>query len=386
MAISTQSFSVVVSNIASAIQGAANSLIDFTVGSVLRAIAEAVAAITMWLQGIALQILALARFATSSGADADSWGAQFQFFRLPARASTGPVTLARNTTTAQATIKVCTVNADGSVNADGFIVQTQDGSEQFGVVADTNQSAFSATLNAYVIAASVGSCSATVIALTPGASSNVAAGTINTLGSSIPGVDSVTNASAFTDGADAESDPAYKGRFPAYIASLTAGTLAAIQNAIQSIEQNLTDSITENQNFDGSGRPGFFYAVIDDGSGAPSSTLLNTVGNAVEVVRPLCSSFAIFPPSVLTANISMALATAPGYTHSAVVTQVIAAITEYVNTLIVGADLPYSRLSQLAYDASPGVQNVTGITLNGGVSDLITTAQQVIKCGAISVT
>jgi hypothetical protein len=87
----------------------------------------------------------------------------------------------------------------------------------------------------------------------------------------------------------------------------------------------------------------------------------------------------------------MTVATAAGYTHSAVVSTVQAALQSFISTLprdpvSQTVTLPYSRLSQVAYDASPGVTNVTGITLNSGTSDLVGTSQQVIRAGTLTVT
>src|ERR1700722_20389393 len=88
----TFTFSDLVSNIATAIQGSASALLDFTVGSVLRAIAEAVSGVVLWLQAIILQLLTLTRAATSIGSDLDSWMADYSFTRLAAVASSGQVT------------------------------------------------------------------------------------------------------------------------------------------------------------------------------------------------------------------------------------------------------------------------------------------------------
>ncbi len=201
MPVQTQSFNTIVANAVAAVQGAAAQLIDFTIGSVLRAVVEAVSAIALWLQGIALQVAALTRFATSNGIDADSWAADFRFHRLARQQpSSGQVTLGRYTPTFQALIPV------------GTTVQTSDGTEIFAVIADITQTAYNAGLNAYVIPATTTTCTATVQATTPGTASNVAAGLINTLSPPIANVDYVTNASAFTNGAAAETDAAFRAR------------------------------------------------------------------------------------------------------------------------------------------------------------------------------
>jgi hypothetical protein len=82
----------------------------------------------------------------------------------------------------------------------------------------------------------------------------------------------------------------------------------------------------------------------------------------------------------------MAIATAAGYTHSTVAALVQTALQNYINTLPLGSSLAYSRLAQVAYDASPGVTNVTGVTLNGGTSDVTADAKTVVKAATITVT
>jgi uncharacterized phage protein gp47/JayE len=369
--INTQTFAVLVQNAVTAVQGAARQLLDFTVGSVLRAIMEATAAMALWLQGIALQIAALARFSTSNGADADSWAADFGFTRLPAKAATGSVTFSRFTPTNQALVLV------------GTFIQTADGSQKYEVIPDEGQAAYDATQSAYVLPANVASVAATVESVTQSSAGNVAAGFINTLGSAIVGVDAVTNPLAFENGADSETDTDLRARFVLYIAGLSKATLAAIGSAIENIQQNVVFSITENENFDGTANRGYFYIVVDDGSGNPSADFLSTVSNAVEAVRPIGSTFGVFGPTLLTASVSMTLSVDVGYNRSDLVTLVNDALLAYISSLSIAQTLPYSRLAQIAYDVSPGIINVTDILLNGSTIDLVASSKQVIRAGSI---
>ena len=373
MAINTQTFGTIVDNAVTAIQATARQLIDFSIGSILRAVMEATAAMALWLQGMALQIAALSRFSTSNGSDADSWAADFNFQRLQAKAATGPVTFSRFTPTNPALILV------------GSAVQTADGTQKYLVIADTSQAAYSPSQSAYVIPAGVGSVSATVQAVAISSAGNVAAGFVNTLGQSITGVDAVTNPLAFQNGRDAESDEAFRARFWVYIAGLSKATRAAIESAIQNIQQDVTDAIVENQNYDGTANIGYFYAVVDDGSGNPPASFLTNVGNAVDAVRPIGSSFGIFAPTVLTANVAMTLTIDTGYDRPTLTGLAQTAVTEFISALANGQTLPFSRLSQIAYDVSPGITNVTAITLNGLQSDLVATAKQVIRAGSVTV-
>ena len=380
----TQSFSTTVGNFASAVQGAASSLLNFTVGSVLRAIADATAGVAMWLQGLIVSLLAVTRLSTSSGADVDSWLADFGFYRLAANAATGLVTFSRLTNTTQAVIPV------------GTVVQTGDGTQQFAINADPTNNAYSATVvsgGGFVIPSGTSSVSVTARSITPGASGfpdsagNVAASTITALSSAIPYVDSVTNAATFTNGANPESDSAVKARFVLWLNSLAEGTAAAILSAVQSVQQGVSCSISENALYGGATQNGAFTIVIDDGTGYPSITLQNSVSNAINAVRPLCSSFTVHPPIVVNAAVVMAITTNPGYTHSSVASIVNTAITAYINTLAIGKALSYTKLAQVAYDASAGVLSVTsGYTINGGMADVSATSQQVVKVSTCAVT
>jgi hypothetical protein len=82
MQLSMQNFSTLIEGMAASVQGAAKSLLDLTVGSVLRAILEANASVALWIQWLIVQVLAATRLATSSGTDCDSFCADFGFSRL----------------------------------------------------------------------------------------------------------------------------------------------------------------------------------------------------------------------------------------------------------------------------------------------------------------
>lgn len=365
------SFSSVVQSAAARAQASASVTLDFTVGSVLRAIVEAVAGVVMWLQYLVLQVLAMTRAATSTGADLDSWYADFGFTRLPAVAAHGNVTFTRFAT-----------GGIGLVNA-GVQVLTADGTQTFTVVADTTNPAWSPALNGYYMAAGTGSVTVAVQAVTPGAAGNALANTVTLIGSGGATADQVTNASAFAGGIDAETDAAFRARFALYIAGLRMGTLAAIKAAVAGVQQGLTVNIVEN--YDGSNvwTPGLLTITVDDGSGSPSVALLAKVSAAIDAVRAASVRFTVSGPSVVTANVAMTLTTAAGYVHATVAAQVQAAVTAAINALPVGQSLPYTQLAALAY--VPGVSNVTGLTLNSGTSDLAATASQVIRAGTVTV-
>jgi uncharacterized phage protein gp47/JayE len=372
--LNTQTFDQIVETEAAAIQASSGgSLIDFSVGSILRAFAESVAMVALWLQGLILQLLTTTRAATSTASDLDSWVADFGVTRLSATAATGTVQFSRFTATQGASIPL------------GVIVQTIDGAQQFYVAVDNSQAAYHAGDEAYVIPAGVTFISATVRAVTRGLAGNVAAGAISSLGQSISGVDSVINLSGFSNGAPAESDAALRMRFVNYLNSLAKATKSAVGNAIGSLQEGLSYTLTEDYTYAGAYQPGSFYVVVDDGSGSPPSPLLALVRSAVDAVRSCGVQFGVFAPVPITANVTATVVAANGYARASVAAAVNAAIVTYVAALPVGASLSWSRLYQIIYTATSGVAAVSGLTVNGGTSDLIATPQQAVIPGVIVV-
>jgi uncharacterized phage protein gp47/JayE len=373
MQLSLRTFSVLVQNMAAAVETSATQLLDLTVGSTLRAIIEANASIALWMQWLILQVLQTTRAATSSGTDLDSWMADFSLARLPAVAATGIVTFSRFTPAAASLIPA------------GALVRTADGTQVFQVSADSQNVAWVTESNGYIIAAGVATLDVPVVTLTPGTAGNVLAGTISLLASAIPGIDSVSNASALQNGMDAESDEAFRARFQNFIASRSRATPMAVGYAISNIQQGLNHTIQEN--LDPAGQPcmGSFVVTVDDGSGSPSTALLSTVQTAIDAVRPVGSIVTVQPPTMIMANITLSVSVADETGKAQVVALVGNAINSYINSLPIGTSLPLTRIAQIAYSASPAVINVGQLLANGSTDDVAPTVSGVVKAGIIAV-
>lgn len=363
MALALQNFTDLVRNSASAVQGACSQLLDLTIGSVLRAILEANASIALWLQWLIVQVLSITRLATSTGLDADSFVNDFAMFRLPAVAATGSVTFSRLTAGVTTLVPV------------GAQVKSQDGTQIFAVTADITNAAWDAAQNGYDLVAAVSSVTVPVSALTAGTGGNMQPNTVTLLASAIPGVDAVTNAVAFVNGIDQESDTALKARFVLYIAGLSKATLAAIGYAIETVRQGLNYAIIENSPANGD-----FVVVIDDGSGTPSTELQNAVFAAVDLVRPVGTSFTVTAPAITNVVISFTITVATGVIKANLLGPVDTAVTEFVDGLTIGSDLSYTKVAQIIYDAAPGqITNVTALLLNSGTSDILVPANGAVK-------
>jgi uncharacterized phage protein gp47/JayE len=373
MRLSLQTFSSLVQNMAASVQSSATQLLDLTVGSALRAILEANASTGLWMQLLIVQVLQSTRASTSAGADLDSWTADFSFSRLPATPASGTVTFSRYTPTASASVPV------------GALVRTSDGTQIFATVADPAALSFIASSASYLLPAGVASIDVPVQAQTAGTQGDVLAGAITLLATAIQGVDTVVNAAPLTNGLDAETDAAVRTRFQSFIDTRSRATPAAVGFAVASVEQGLSYTLQENVDPSGAARPGMFVVTVDDGSGHPSQTLLSSVQAAVEAVRPVGSTFAVQPPTVVEANVSLTLSTGAGAASPELGGSVAAALTAYIDGLPLGAPLAASRLAYVAYAASSAVTNVFAVLINGSAGDVAGAPATVIKAGTVAV-
>jgi uncharacterized phage protein gp47/JayE len=376
-----QNFTSLVSNASAAVQGACATLIDLTVGSVLRAILEANASAALWMQWLVLLVLQASRLNTSTGTDVDSFVNQFLMFRLPATFATGLVTLAPLTPGPSATVLV------------GDTVRTGDGTQTFSITADPTNPAYSASLGApvapstvppggYLLSPGAASLTVPVEAQTAGTPGNVLAGAISLLGTAIAGIDTVTNAVAFTNGVDAESDSAVQARFPVYINSLSRATQSAIEAAIAAVQQGLTSSIAANVDAQGNSLPGNFIVTIDDGSGFPSANLKGNVFAAVDSVRALCESFSVQSPVVLDASVTFTI-TALASIKPALIGPAEQAVTAYIDSLPIGSPLAITQIARVVYNTSASITNVSAVLVNGSGADITVGPSGVIKATSV---
>lgn len=372
-ALNTKNFSTLVQDQAAAIQGRARELIDFSIGSTLRALVESNGGVGLWLESLALKILAATRATTSFGADLDSFVEDWGVERLGAQSAVGAVTFSRFSAAAQAVIPV------------GATVQTVDGTQGFLVIADPSNTSYNAGLFGYVVPANVTSLSVPVRAVTPGALGNVQPNTIAAITSSIPYIDTVTNAAAMTGGGDAEDDAALRVRFKRFIAQLAKATPAAVVYAAQLQQMGLQVTITENYDTYGHWSPGYFYLGIDDGEGTPSDFLVTQVYKAVDIVRAAGVRFSVFKSTVAPVDVSLNVEVLPGFDANVVKGQVGLAIANYIKAIGLGNGLAYTKLAQIAYEASPGLKNATTIRLNGDVLDIAGAPLVTLKPATITV-
>lgn len=367
MTISFQGKTTFVRQFIAAVIAAANAAVDSSVGSITLALGQAVTGVALWLQAQIAAVLLLTRAATSSGTDLDSWMADWYFVRLAAISASGQATFARATPTLQAVVPL------------GQLIQTGAGGQQYIVTQDTTNAAWSAGLNGYVLPPSTASVSVPISALVTGAAGNVLANTITSFVSPIAGIDTVTNASALTNGYDAEGDAAFRARFNLYIQGLREGTVLAIKSAIANVQQDIVSVVLENVDTSLATLRGMLTIVVDDGTGTPPGSLLTAVSSAVNLVRAAGIQFGVIAPVVTSVTITMTVVSANSALHGADTLAAQNAVLAYVNSLPIGTSLIWARLYQVAFDASANITNVTNILINAATADITVTAKGLVK-------
>lgn len=368
MTITIRTTAQIVRGYAAAVQGAASAAVSFVLGSLELARANAVAGVTMWLQSKIMQVLALTRGSTSTGADLDSWMADFNIVtREAAVAAAGTATLTRYSSGQQATV------------TPGAVLKTADGTQSFTVIADATKTAWNNTLGAYVATAGTASIDVTVQAVTAGAGGNINANTLTQIASGIA-FDTVTNAAPYTTGVDQEKDAALLARFQLTLQGLQKGIKVAAYAAIDALQQGIQREIVENQTLGGQTQYGYFYVIISP----YTSTLQQEVYGAVDAVRPLTSTFGVFAATQVVANIAVTVTAAAGYTHAQVAAAVTTALQNFVAAIPLGGGLSWSELYSVVWGV-PGVASASGLTLNSGTADIPPVAVDQVIIGTVTV-
>lgn len=359
---------------ASAMQALLGYPLDFSVGSFERALIETNAGIGISLESQISYLVAICRAQTSNGSDLDSWCEQFNFPRISAQPSFGYESFSRYTPTFQSNILV------------GTQVYCISNQITYSVYADANDPNFSQALNCYILPEGVSSITVPIKSLTPGKVSNALPNQITTLSSVVPYVDFVTNPAVLDNGQDAESDDSYRSRFILYINGLSKGTYQALLESLSSVPGIERKLLIENKNLDNTTRYGFFYALIDDGTGNASPTLINQAYTALDLTRGFTIQQAVFEPIQYPISISMFVTTDGTNDNSTVEQNIIYSLQNYINSQNFNAFFAYSEIPKFGYDADESVTNVPFWSLNGLNSDIQLSGQYIPVVGILSIT
>jgi uncharacterized phage protein gp47/JayE len=310
--------------------GEGGKLTDFNVGSALRTILEAVAAITeeVWYQ---LQFFVYRFFlSTSQGEWIDRRLNDFGMPRIEGSAAYGLITAGRDSPSPLSIL----------ISA-GTIFQDESGELQYITQKDAILNIGDSTVDIEAQAADVGS------------DYNLPAGTVlKQSGIAISGLE-WGKIKLMGGGADIESDEDYVNRVPDYFDSLSRGTGPAIAYAASTVKG--VKSVTLKENYPSKG---WFTIYIDDGSGVANETLLQSVRAVLEDYRAFTVHYIVDTAKLrdFTAQVQVICYT-DVINADELKLDVRSAIVKYVNALKMAQPLYLSDLIYLAR-AIDGVENV----------------------------
>ena len=212
---------------------------------------------------------------------------------------------------------------------------------------------FVTTVAGQISIGNTSSASLAVASEVAGANSNVDANTITVLVSSPAGVETVDNAAATTGGIDEESDDAYDERFRLYLQGLTKTTGAGLRAGVLSVS-----GVQNVHVFEDTVQPGFVTIYVADPSGIASIALLEDVedlleGDGTEAnpgYRPAGIVYYYISATKIDASVTATVYYDAGADEDALEIAVGSAISDYINSLEIGADIVVSKLVDIAHN------------------------------------
>lgn len=349
---------------------ATKKVTDFNIGSVVRTMLEAVAAeldeLYQQLFNGVTQAIPVATYNT------------FNFPALSAGAASGQIGV---NITAQTT---------GTLIAVGTVFTSLGAGTSYASANDV-------TIPAGQTAASVLS-----VAQKVGVIGNIPSGLNFTPNPAITGFVSASNAAAFTDGQDAETEAQHQQRFNEYILSLArctpaalsygAGTSQVITNGVVT-EQVKYSNPVEAWKISDANPYGLVFVYVHNGTGSTSSQLVSqcssilygyvdTNGNKVPGYKAAGVNLTVFAATDTPLDVSGTFVLAPGFDSDDVQAAIEAAISTYIYSIPIEGVFQYTKYIYLAR-AVPGVANFSPTS---PLSDQVSTYSQKFLPGDINIT
>lgn len=241
-----------------------------------------------------------------------------------------------------------------------------------------------------------GTISVPVVAADEGASGNVSAGAIIEIVSPSPGVSAVTNAAATTGGVDVENDEDLRGRILLEFEGAGGGRISDYKRWALSVPG--VGRVFVNPVWNG---PGTVQVVVMTSTGDPvAGSVVSAVQDYIDPATgsaegqaPPGVTVTVQTPTAVAVNIVASVTFKSGaYTLGGTggtieqQSQIVAALSDYIDNLDVGEDVIYNHVLA-AFFRAEGVLNVSGLTVNGGTADVgITpgTPTQIASLGTVT--
>ena len=352
------SFNELIRDMSMAVTSSASTLIDVSVGSVLRAIIEANAALALWIQWLTMLMLQTTRAATSVGPDLDTWMADFGLDRKSANEARGNVTVARFNATSRSFIYP------------GALFKTGDGRRSYVVVRNASHAAWQEENSAYLMVSGLFSIDIPVIASRPGSDGNVVSNSVSIIASPMAGIDTVINLNPFVGGRDSETDENFRVRFGGFFSSRSRATSGAIEFAISQTKEDIRYKITENSDAVGNFKAGSVLVIVDDRTGQIRSDFFDAIASEVTKVRAAGISVILQPPAVENLAITVCLNISSPQPDNVLTNLISDNIQEYLHSLRIGGVVSITHIACSIYRTNSNILNVSRLKINGHGDDI----------------
>ncbi len=177
-------------------------------------------------------------------------------------------------------------------------------------------------------------------AMSAGSSGNVARESINTLVTSVMGVESVTNPDAFSGGADRETDEELRKRVLSSYISISNGTNKEYYRRLAlSVDGVKSAGVTPRRR--GVGTVDVF--ICSEGP-TVTTALINSVQEVMDRERELNVDVLVSAAVLVRASFGIRISVRDGYSHSETAERVKASVREYIDSLGVGENVLESRI------------------------------------------
>lgn len=223
---------------------------------------------------------------------------------------------------------------------------------------------------------------------------NVGLYAIDQLVDSIPGVESVTNEAAFTDGSDQESDDEYRTRLVRAVLS-PAGQGNKADYINWALAYDGVENVMVLSQWDG---PNTVKVVlVGEGNSPVSAAIVDEVQAALDpdedgaggALAPIGAIVTVQSVAQLSVALSATITHEVGYTldgtdgTAATRASIISAVTAYLRTLAPGSSVVWAEVLASIVTVT-GVADVGSLTLNGSAVNVTTTSTQVATLGSVT--
>ena len=222
------------------------------------------------------------------------------------------------------------------------------------------------------------SAEANVTALMPGAASNARVGSVRIIVTTVPGIASAENESAFTTGCDAESDDDLRRRVIDSYVNIVSGANAAYYKSLAlSVNGVYSASVVGRARCNGT----VDVYVSGEGTTVPAAVKAQ-VQEKMNEGRELNVDVQVKDPQSVPITLYIRIAVVAGYDYQTVASEVSSAVSAFINALGIGRDVRISEIGEVVYHIK-GVENYRFVESYG--SDTVIADSQYPVAGSIIV-